>query len=221
MTALSPAYTMIALDLMMIIYSLWVVFAFPSGATLAKKKLGIAIALLGWLLLLHIALSTKSLFPSDISSIGFFAAILGGVGVVGMLLLLIPPIRSLMLSLSQTQLLGLQGIRVFFGAGFLVQACLGTLPMTFGIIDGLTHISAGFLGLVAALSSSLNLDANRRVWFANAFGLADILIVASSLAFILLPQIGPHHSMMYAVFLPAPLWLWFHLISMYKLVRKI
>jgi len=26
--------------------------------------------------------------------------------------------------------------------------------------------------------------------------------------------------MMYAVFLPAPLWLWFHLISMWKLVQS-
>jgi hypothetical protein len=219
MNVLSPAYTMIALDLMMIVYSLWVVFSFPNGATSSKKMVVISIALLMWLSALHLGLSSKSLFANDISSIGFFGSILGGVGLVGILLLLIPPIRTLMLGLSQTQLLALQGIRVFFGAGFLVQACVGILPTTFGIIDGLTHISAGFLGLVAALSASLNMDANRRAWFANVFGLADILIVASSLAFILLPQIGPHHSMMYAVFLPAPLWLWFHLISIAKLIR--
>ncbi|MCX7218879.1 MAG: hypothetical protein NTY70_08030, partial [Burkholderiales bacterium] len=60
---------------------------------------------------------------------------------------------------------------------------------------------------------------NRRAWFANLFGLTDILIVASTLALILLPQIGPHHPMMYAVFLPAPLWLWFHLVSIWKLLR--
>jgi hypothetical protein len=36
---------------------------------------------------------------------------------------------------------------------------------------------------------------------------------------VILDDITPHGSMMYAVFLPAPLWLWFHLISMYKLLQ--
>lgn len=46
---------------------------------------------------------------------------------------------------------------------------------------------------------------------------------ATSLAwrkFWLLPVRMPHHPMMYAVFLHSPLWLWFHLISIWKLLGK-
>jgi hypothetical protein len=107
---------------------------------------------------------------------------------------------------------------VFFGGTFLMHASLGVLPQSFGIIDGFTHIGAGFFGLIAAFSLAAGVNGARRAWFANLFGLAGILIVASSLALALLPQIGPHHPMMYAVFLPAPLWLWFHVVSIAKLV---
>ena len=133
--------------------------------------------------------------------------------------LLTPLLRRLVLNLDQRQLLLAQGIRVFFGGGFLMQASLGTLPQTFGIIDGFTHISAGFFGLIAAFSLAANIQGTRRAWFANLFGLADIAIVASSIALVLLPQIGPHHNIMYAVFLPAPFWLWLHIISIWKLIR--
>ena len=63
-------------------------------------------------------------------------------------------------------------------------------------------------------------DAVKRAWFANLFGLADILIVASTLSLLILQDITPHGNMMYAVFLPAPLWLWFHLISIHKLMTN-
>jgi len=196
---------------------LWVLSVFkPIG----KVGIGIATGMLTWLFLLHFGLSTESLFPRDISGIGFLMVIFAGVGLVGTMLFLIPSIRNLLLGLDQRQLLLLQGIRVFFGATFLMQASIGVLPQGFGIIDGYTHIGAGFFGLIAAFSIASGVQGRRRAWFANLFGLADILIVASSLALILLPQIGPHHSMMYAVFLPAPLWLWFHLISIWKLLRS-
>lgn len=137
------------------------------------------------------------------------------------MVLLLTPMRSLLFSLDQKYLLLFQGIRVFFGASFLMQASTGNLPMLFGILDGWTHIGAGFFGLVAAFSVAIRDGGDRRTWFANLFGLGDILVVASSLALILLPQLTPHHPMMYAVFLPAPLWLWFHVISTWKLVTEL
>lgn len=213
----ASALIMIGLDLLMIIYTLWALALFkPIG------KIGITIAasMLVWLGALHYGLSTASLFAKDISGNTFLLLIFAGVGSVGAILLFIPPIRQLVLSLDQRQLLLLQGVRVFFGATFLMQASTGVLPQGFGIIDGYTHIGAGFFGLIAAFSVAAGVQGRRRAWFANIFGLADILIVASSLALILLPQIGPHHSMMYAVFLPAPLWFWFHLVSMWKLVYQ-
>jgi hypothetical protein len=201
----------------MILYTLWVIsLNDPNG----KLSIGIGTGMLIWLGLLHFGLSTQRLFPADISNINFLIVIFIAVGLVGALLLLIKPIRDKLVSLSQKQLLLLQGIRVFFGANFLMQASLGGLPQTFGILDGWTHIGAGFLGLVAAFTMAADVDGERRAWFANIFGTLDILVVASSLALMLLPTLTPFHPMMYAVFLPAPLWLWFHLVSMWKLVQS-
>jgi hypothetical protein len=216
MPYISPAATMIGLDLLMIVYTLWVLSLTRS---LGGKAVAIAVGMLAWLGVLHYGLSSHSLFPTDISGVTFLLLIFAGVGAVGALLLLVRPLREVLLALDQRQLLLLQGIRVFFGAGFLMQAATGVLPQAFGILDGFTHIGAGFFGLVAAFSVAAGVDGARRAWFANLFGLADILVVASSLALVLLPQIGPHHSMMYAVFLPAPLWLWFHVLSIHKLLQ--
>jgi len=207
---------MIGLDLFMITYSLWVVSLMNKN----KFHYGIGIGLLIWLLALHFGLSTKSLFPEDISGLAFLMIIFVAVGLVGLVLLTLPAIRKIMLNLTQQQLLLMQGIRVFFGATFLMQASVGGMPLIFGIIDGWTHIAAGFFGLTAAFSVAINVDAIKRIWFANIFGLADILIVASTLSLVILSDITPHGNMMYAVFLPAPLWLWFHVISIYKLMSN-
>lgn len=215
MLNISPVWTMVALDALMIVYTLWCLsFTESTG----RIRAFIGIGLVGWLVLLHTGLSRQILFPSDISGITFLVVIFVAVGAVGLILFAIPSLRRELLALDQRQLMLLQGIRVFFGAAFLMQAGTGVLPQTFGILDGFTHIGAGFFGLIAAFSVAAGLQGRRRAWFANLFGLTDILIVASTLALILLPQVGPHHSMMYAVFLPAPLWLWAHLISIGKLV---
>jgi hypothetical protein len=216
MSNISPTWVMIGLDVLMIVYSLWVCFL---GKPWGKFGFAIAAGMLVWLVMLHVGLSKQWLFPADISGAVFLAAIFAGVGLVGALLFFTAPVRRLVWGLSQQQLQLFQGIRVFFGAGFLMFAATGALPQTFGIIDGFTHISAGFFGLIAAFSIANGTDGRRRTWFANLFGLADILIVASSLALVLLAEVGPHHSMMYAVFLPAPLWLWFHVVSIIKLLQ--
>jgi hypothetical protein len=217
MSNISSAAIMMGLDVLMMIYTLWALALFkPIG----KIGIAITVSMLLWLGALHYGLSNESLFAKDISGVAFLLLIFTGVGIVGTVLMFIPPIRRLLLGLDQRQLLLLQGVRVFFGATFLMQASTGVLPLGFGIVDGYTHIGAGFFGLIAAFSLAAGVQGRRRAWFANIFGHADILIVASSLALILLPQIGPHHSMMYAVFLPAPLWLWFHLVSIWKLLRN-
>lgn len=205
----------IALDVFMIAYTLWVLSLNQKG----KMPWSIGAGLAVWLVILHFGLSNQLLFSPKISGIAFLLVIFGGVGLVGAMLFSIKSIRTRLLELTQEQLLLLQGIRVFFGAGFLMQAAQGHIPLVFGVIDGWTHITAGFLGLAAAFTVSKKLYGNSRILFANLFGLADILIVASSIALILLPELTPHHTMMYAVFLPAPLWLWFHLISLWKLKK--
>ena len=216
MPNISPVWTMISLNILMVVYTLWVLSLFnPIG----RKGVIIGTLMLAWLIVLHFGLSSQSLFPRNISGPAFLVVIFSAVGAVGAILLLIRPVRQLLLALDQRQLLLLQGIRIFFGATFLMQASLGVLPQAFGILDGYTHIGAGFFGLIAAFSVAVGVQGVRRAWFANLFGLVDILAVASTLALVLLPQIGPHHTMMYAVLLPAPLWFWFHLISIWKLLR--
>jgi len=200
----------------MIIYTLWII----SFGNSNKFNYGLGTGLFVWLIVLHLGLSTKSFFPENISGISFLIIIFTVVGIVGAILLLVYPIRKIVTALNQQQLLLVQGIRVFFGASFLMQASLGAMPLVFGIIDGWTHIAAGFFGLIAAFSMASRINAERRAWFANIFGLLDILIVASTLSLLILDGITPHGSMMYAVFLPAPLWLWAHLISIYKLVKE-
>jgi hypothetical protein len=217
MSEITLTWFAIGLDVIMVVYTLW---AISLGKSETGLRAGLGIAMLAWLGLLHLGLSSRNLFPADISGIAFLLIIFAYVGVVGAMLFAVPPLRRLLLNLSQEQLLLLQGIRVFFGAGFLMQASLGSLPVAFGILDGWTHIAAGFFGLVAAFSVASGIQGARRAWFANLFGLADILVVASSIALVLLPDITPHHNMMYAVFLPAPLWLWFHLVSIGKLIGK-
>ena len=217
MSEFTSSWFAIFLDATMIIYTLWVI---SLGDAKGKLSLGFGIGMLAWLGALHLGLSTKSIFPADISGPAFLAVVFLAVGAVGALLLLVAPIRQALLALDQRQLLLMQGVRVLFGANFLMQASLGGLPQTFGILDGWTHIGAGFLGLVAAFTLATGTDGVRRAWFANIFGVTDILVVASTLSLVLLPTLTPHHPMMYAVFLPAPLWLWFHLVSMWKLVSK-
>jgi hypothetical protein len=217
MSDISSTWVMLSLNVLMIVYTLWVC---STSNALGRLVPAIATGMLVWLAILHIGLSNRWFFPGDISGLAFLVVIFTSVGCVGAVLASIPITRRLIWGFSQQQLMLFHGIRVFFGAGFLMFAATGVLPQTFGIIDGLTHISAGFFGLIAAFSLAKGVDGERRAWFANLFGLADILIVASTLALVLLPHIGPHHPMMYAVFLPAPLWLWLHIVSIAKLLQR-
>ena len=216
MSFLTSSWLMIGLDVLMITYTLWVLSLSNKG----RFHYGIGAGLLGWLVALHLGLSTHSLFDERISGPMFLGVIVAAVGGVGALLLGTPAIRKVLLGLTQQQLLLLQGIRVFFGATFLTHASVGTMPLVFGIIDGWSHVTAGFLGLAAAFCFSTNANPVRRAWFANLWGLIDILVVASTLSLVILPDLTPHGVMMYAVFLPAPLWLWFHVISIYRLLTS-
>lgn len=216
MSFLTSPLFMIGLDVLMITYTLWVLSLSNKG----RFHFGIGAGLFAWLVTLHFGLSTHSLFDENISGPMFLGVIVAAVGGVGALLLGTPAIRKILLGLTQQQLLLLQGIRVFFGASFLMHASVGAMPLAFGILDGWSHVTAGFLGLIAAYSFSINANPVRRAWFANLWGLADILVVASTLSLVILRDLTPHGVMMYAVFLPAPLWLWFHIISIYKLLSS-
>ena len=101
MDSINFNWFMIGLDSLMIIYTLWVI----SLQKHHKLHAGIALALFVWLGLLSLGLSSQSLFPADISGIAFLSIIFLAVGVVGALLLLVPAVRTIVLALTQTQLL--------------------------------------------------------------------------------------------------------------------
>ena len=125
MSLISSNWFMVGLDLLMITYTLWV----HSLSNNNKFHYGIGGGLLAWLTLLHFGLSTKSIFSEDISGILFLIIIFGAVGLVGLFLLTIPRVKGVVLGLNQQQLLLMQGIRVFFGASFLMQASVGNMPL--------------------------------------------------------------------------------------------
>lgn len=208
---------MLGLDLVAVVVTARIFLR--DGAPPAGVAFGVAGAL-GWLWALHLALTTRAPFPAP--GLPFMALILAAVGGVGVVLAL-PPVRRVLAQLADASLLDLQSVRLLFGATFAIQGLTGALPTAFGLLDGATHLTAGALAVGAAAAarrSPGSPSATTRAWAANLFGLADILVVATTLAFLLLPQITAHHPMMLAVFLPAPFWLWWHVLSLARLVRR-
>ena len=209
-------WLIVGLDFLAIGYTLWV---FSLGGASIKLRVTFATLATLWIGVLYLVFSSKSVFPANIPGFLFLLIIVLFVGIIGALLFLTPAMRYLLLNLDQKLLLLAQGIRVVVGATFLMWAGTGILPQTFGTLDGWTHIMAGFLGLLGAFVVLRNPTNRAMIWVSNLFGLADILVVASTLSLVLLPEISPYHPIMLAVFLPAPLWVWFHLVSLWKLLR--
>ncbi len=189
-----------------------------AGAGL-RLRLVLGLIFAAWITLLYLGIEGKWLFPSDIGSATFFIIVLIGATTVTAAMLLIEPLKKYLFATSQEILLLLQGLRMFLGAGWLIEATLGIMPPYFGIADGVTHITAAFLAMKAAILHT-NGDKNRgAIWFANLFGLLDIVVVATGIAFVLLQDIGPYHNVMYAVFFAAPLFIGLHVVSMLKLIQ--
>ena len=80
MSYLTTAPFAIFLDLTMIIYTLWVI---SLGDKNGRLSMGLSAGMLAWLGLLHFGLSTKSIFPENISSIAFLIIVFIAVGAVG------------------------------------------------------------------------------------------------------------------------------------------
>lgn len=107
---------------------------------------------------------------------------------------------------------------MFFGAGFLIEGVLGQMPQGFSIVDGFFHITSAFLALKSGLLWAQRKNNKGEIWFANIFGLTDIVIVALGIPFSLLASVGPNHNMMYAAFFATPLFVLFHIFSLAKLM---
>jgi len=169
-----------------------------------------------WLIIEGVLLNA-SIIPSDISSLGLFILILIFVVISGILL---SPLIPKLVSLPQEFLLLPQAMRMFFGAGFILEAAFGIIPLNYGVIDGVLHITTAFLASVLAICIAQGYKANKTLLAVNLFGLLDIVIVAYGIAFFILNDIGIEHNVFFAVFFAAPIFIWLHLISLYKLYHE-
>ncbi|NOY83956.1 MAG: hypothetical protein GXO96_03865, partial [Nitrospirae bacterium] len=136
----------------------------------SKKVMLILSGILSLWLFTVIQVTAIDFFPT--SKIGFLIAILGFAMSITLITLL-SPLRKSLLKVPQEFLLMPQGLRVFFGAGFLVEASLGIIPTGFGILDGVTHITAGFYALFAAILLRSRWASRRIIFTSNLFGLLD------------------------------------------------
>ncbi len=173
----------------------------------------------GSIVFFHWAFGGQNIFSPDMSGGAFYLVILGGAAAV--VALFYATLRDTYANLSQEHLQMAQGVRVFVGGGFLMEGVLDVIPGWFSILDGYFHIASGFLALVAAIAFlKKSAFKNQLLWLANIVGLMDIMVIVTSICFLVWPALGPHHNMMYVVFGAGPLLLWIHFVSISKLLAE-
>ena len=178
------------------------------------KTMKIALAIFSvWLIAVILLFGNNSILANDISSFTLFAIILIGVALAGVAL---SPIFKALVALPQEFLLLPQAFRMFFGAGFIIEAVFDIIPAGYGAVDGILHITTAFLATTLAIYVAHGAKVTKSLIMVNLFGLLDIVVVAGGIAFLILSDIGVDHNVFYAVFFAAPIFIWLHLISLYK-----
>ena len=178
------------------------------------KTMKMAFIIFGsWFVATLLLFGENTVLPKDISSFGLFSIVLLGLGVAGLAL---SPLFKALIALPQEFLLLPQAFRMFFGAGFIVEAVFGIIPAGYGAVDGILHIATAFLATTLAIYVARGANVTKSLVLVNLFGLLDIVVVASGIAFFILGDIGVEHNVFYAVFMAAPIFIWLHLISLYK-----
>ena len=181
-----------------------------NNTELKTQKIAFGIFGLWWIATL-LLFGNNSVLPNDISSMALFTIILIGVALVGVVL---SPIMKALIALPQEFLLLPQAFRMFFGAGFLIEAIFGIMPQGYGAVDGILHIITAFLATTLAIYVARGAKVTKSLIMVNIFGLLDIVVVAGGIAFFILSDIGTDHNVFYAVFFAAPIFIWLHLISL-------
>ena len=182
------------------------------------KTMEMAFMIFGsWLLATLLLFGNNTVLPNDISSFALFSIILVGVGLAGLVL---SPLFKALIALPQEFLLLPQAFRMFFGAGFIIEAVFGIIPAGYGAVDGILHIATAFLATTLAIYVARGAKVTKSLVLVNLFGLLDIVVVAAGIAFFILGDIGIEHNVFYAVFFAAPIFIWLHLISLYKVYKE-
>lgn len=173
-----------------------------------------------WLVFIYLVINNKLIIPVDISGAVFYAITLLSASAV-LLFFYKSPLKSVFDKINQEDIQWVQGIRVFVASGFLMEGVVGVIPGWFSIMDGYLHVTSGFFALIAAIAVLKNSPIkNTLLWLANLIGLIDIVIIVTSINFVVWENLGPFHNMQTVVFYTGVLLLWFHLISILKLLKK-
>lgn len=214
---LATTYYVIALNSILALVLLWLL---KIGKANRTTIIVTGILSFFYILLEHIGIGGGHIFPKDISGGTFFVIILVG-AVLGNVLFYFSPIKRAFFNLSQEHLQMTQGLRILVSAGFFTESALEIIPLGFGIMDGFMHAISAFLALISAVlyvkGSPIK---NKIMWLANIVGILDIIIIVTSICFIVFDEIGPNHNMQYVVFFGGVVFLWIHFVSISKLLKK-
>jgi hypothetical protein len=173
-----------------------------------------------WIVFIHTVFSNKLLIPIHISGGAFYALTLTSATLV-LVGFYLSPLKKIFDNIPQEYIQIVQGLRVFVASGFLMEGVLNVIPAWFSIMDGFLHVTSGFLALVAAIAVVKNQSSkNQLLWFANIVGISDIVIIVTSISLIVWKDLGAFHNMQYVVFYTGVLLLWFHFVSISKLIKS-
>ena len=136
-----------------------------------KSVFVVGILLLLWLIGITFLNFTKGVYTKEL---------LLGIGIpvlLGVLLLMWKPYREVIKAIPQRHYMGLQALRILFGALFFVEVFIGDLPSWFRNLAGLGDIAAGISGLVVVIIINKFGVKQWQVVAANSVGILDFLTV--------------------------------------------
>ena len=214
---LASTYWVIGVNLIFLLATIWLL---KTGRATQTTKWVFGLVSLTWILFIHFIFSGKLLIPTDISGAAFYALTLSSATLV-LVFFYFSPLKKVFDNIPQENIQIVQGLRVFVAAGFLMEGVLNVIPGWFSIMDGFLHVTSGFLALIAAIAVVKNQGSkNQLLWLANIVGVLDIVIIVSSICFVVWNDLGPFHNMQYVVFYTGVLLLWFHFVSISKLIKS-
>lgn len=214
---LATTYWVIGVNIIFLFATLWLL---KIGLATQTTKWVFGLISIVWIIFIHFVFSNKLLIPIDISGGAFYALTLSSAALV-LVLLYFSPLKKIFDNISQENIQIVQGLRVFVASGFLMEGVLQVIPAWFSIMDGFLHVSSGFLALLASIAVVKNQTSkNTLLWIANIVGVLDIVIIVTSISLVVWKDLGAFHNMQYVVFYTGVLLLWFHFISISKLIKS-
>jgi len=189
------------------------------SATISTKWIFGVVSVI-WIAAIHYILSNKLIIPPDISGLSFYIfTLIAATSVIS--IFYFTSVNKAFKNIRQEDIQWVQGLRVFVASGFLMEGVLNVIPGWFSIMDGFLHVTSGFLALIAAIAVLKNSSSKKSLlWLANIVGVADIVIIVTSINLLVWDEIGPFHNMQYVVFYTGALLLWLHFVSISKLLKS-